>query len=144
MERTTAASVTTRLAGDPDLGFLAEVDHHVSPEVRAEVVARGRVLLAETGGDTVGFARWGLFWDEIPFLNLLWVAPGRRGQGIGTSLVAAWERAQAAAGHRTVLTSTLSSERAQYLYRRLGYVDSGALLLPGEAAEIILRKSLTP
>jgi len=41
-----------------------------------------------------------------------------------------------------VLTSTVSAETAQHLYRRLGYVDSGALLLPDEPAELLLRKPL--
>ena len=36
----------------------------------------------------------------------------------------------------------LDAEGAQHLYRRLGYVDSGALLLPDEAAELIFRKPL--
>jgi len=75
-------------------------------------------------------------------MNLLWVLPDRRGQGIGTTLVDAWERSQLAAGHSLVLTSTMSAERSQHLYRRLGYVDSGALLLPDEPAELILRKAL--
>lgn len=44
--------------------------------------------------------------------------------------------------HGRVLTSTVSAERAQHLYRRLGYVDSGALFLPDEPTEIILRKPL--
>jgi hypothetical protein len=36
----------------------------------------------------------------------------------------------------------MSDERSQHLYRRLGYVDSGALFLPEEPAELILRKPL--
>lgn len=49
---------------------------------------------------------------------------------------------QLADGHDLVLTSTMSNERSQHLFRRLGYVDTGALLLPDEPAEIILRKPL--
>ena len=99
-------------------------------------------MVVEVDGDVVGCLRWGLFWDQVPFMNLLWVLPDWRGQGIGTTLVDAWERSQFAAGHTLVLTSTLSAETAQHFYRRLGYVDSGALLLPDEPAELILRKSL--
>ena len=47
-----------------------------------------------------------------------------------------------AAGHELVLTSTMSNETSQHLYRRLGYVDCGALFLPDEPAELILRKAL--
>ncbi len=84
----------------------------------------------------------GLFWDEVPFMNFLWVLADWRGQGVGTTLVDAWERSQRAAGHRLVLTSTVSAETAQHFYRRLGYVDSGALFLPDEPAELLFRKPL--
>lgn len=135
--------VTTRVATEPDLPFLAEVDRHASPQVQAEVVSLGRVMLAEVDGGAVGCLRWGMFWDEVPFMNLVWVMPERRGAGVGTTLIEAWEKSQVTAGHTMVLTSTVSSERAQHLYRRLGYVDSGVLLLPDEAAELIFRKHLT-
>jgi hypothetical protein len=36
----------------------------------------------------------------------------------------------------------VSAESAQHFYRKLGYVDSGALLLPDEPAELLLRKDL--
>ena len=49
----------------------------------------------------------------------------------------------ARAGYREVLTSTLSNERGQFFFRKRGYTDCGALLLPGEPLEIILRKELT-
>ena len=100
-------------------------------------------MVADVDRVAVGCLRWGLFWDEVPFMNLLWVVPERRGQGVGTALIEAWEKSQSAVGHTMVLTSTVSAERAQHLYRRLGYVDSGVLLLPDEAAgKLIFRKPL--
>ena len=134
--------VSTRTATDSDLAFLCEADGHLSREGQTQVVALGRVMVAEVEGAAVGLLRWGLFWDQVPFMNLIWVVPERRGQGIGTALVGAWEGSQRAAGHDLVLTSTMSDERSQHLYRRLGYVDTGALFLPDEAAELILRKPL--
>ena len=44
--------------------------------------------------------------------------------------------------HRTVMTSTRADEQAQFFYRKHGYVDCGALLLPGEPLEILLSKRL--
>jgi len=136
-------SVTTRLAITSDLVFVAEVDRHVSADVLSDVVSAGRVMLAEVDGLPVGFLRWGLFWDQVPFMNLLWVLPDWRGRGVGTALIEAWEKSQRGAGHSMVLTSTVSAEPAQHLYRRLGYVDSGALLLPDEPAELLFRKALS-
>ena len=135
-------NVRTRIASDSDLPFLREVDRHVSHQDLADVVSMGRVMVAEVDDARVGCLRWGLFWDAVPFMNLLLVVPEWRGQGLGRTLVEAWENAQRAAGHTFVLTSTVSAEAAQHFHRRLGYVDTGALLLPDEPAEIILRKAL--
>jgi GNAT superfamily N-acetyltransferase len=117
-------SVTMRQASTDDLPLLGEMDRHVSPDVLPDVVSAGRVMIAEVDGVAVGFLRWGLFCDKVPFMNVLWVVPERRGQRVGTALVHAWEEAQLAAGHSLVLTSTVSAETAQHLHRRLGYVDS--------------------
>ena len=47
-------------------------------------------------------------------------------------------------GYDSVLTSTLSTNgRAQHLYRRLGYKDSGCLLMPGDPLEVLLLKNLS-
>lgn len=46
-------------------------------------------------------------------------------------------------GYDSVLTSTQSNnEGAQRLYRRLGYKDSGCLLMPGQLLEVLLLKKL--
>ncbi|QNN55016.1 GNAT family N-acetyltransferase [Nocardioides mesophilus] len=134
--------MTTIVANSADLPFLEEVDTRLSPDTIADLVSIGRMMVVKVDGDAVGFLRWGMFWDQLPFMNLLWVLPDWRGQGVGTTLVEAWEKSQLAAGRDLVLTSTMSNEKSQHFYRRLGYVDTGALLLPGEPAELILRKPL--
>src|SRR5687768_14024748 len=103
-------SVMTRPASASDLSSLAELDKHLSSGALAEVVLAGRVMVVEVDDVVVGCLRWGLFWDQVPFMNLLWVLPDWRGQGLGTALVKAWEKAQAAVGHVLVLTSTVSAE----------------------------------
>ena len=90
----------------------------------------------------VGFLRYGYFWDVIPFMNLLGVEEGSRGKGYGTRLVSFWEKEMRKLGHGSVMTSSLSNERAQHLYRRLGYVDVGSLLMPDEPLEIVFLKGL--
>jgi len=126
------------------LPFLVVEDRHVARTELARIVDAGRITVAVQAGSVVGWLRWGLFWDEIPFMNMLFVVAAHRGEGIGTRLVTHWENAQRAAGFDSVMTSTLANEHAQHLYRRLGYVDSGCLLLPGDQLEIVLRKPLAP
>lgn len=45
-------------------------------------------------------------------------------------------------GYNLLMTSTLSNEQAQHIYRKLGYKDSGSLLLENEPLEIIFTKNI--
>jgi GNAT superfamily N-acetyltransferase len=75
-------------------------------------------------------------------MNMLFVLEAARGQGIGTKLVAVWEARMREVGCPRIMTSTQANESAQHFYRKLGYVDAGTLLLPGEPLEIVLIKDL--
>jgi ribosomal protein S18 acetylase RimI-like enzyme len=129
-------------ASPDDLDFLAGEDHHVDRDVIRDKITRREIVVAYVEGSPVGFLRYGYFWDEIPFMNLLWVEGESRGKGYGTQLVSFWEREMRRLGHDSVMTSSLANERAQHLYRRLGYADVGSLLMPDEPLEIVFLKEL--
>ena len=129
-------------ASPDNLDFLVAEDHHVNRDVIRDKIARREVMVAHVEDRRVGFLRHGYFWDEIPFMNLLWIEEQSRGKGYGTQLVSFWESEMRKLGHDSVMTSSLSSERAQHLYRRLGYVDIGSLLMPDEPLEIVFLKGL--
>ena len=133
-----------RCATARDIPWLEEHDRHIGAEALRDAVAQGRILLAEDDGQPVGWLRWGLFWDENPFMNMLYLLDGFRRQGLGQALVRRWEEDMLRLGHRRVMTSTQANEDAQHFYRRLGYQDAGALLLPGEPLEIIFIRELAP
>jgi hypothetical protein len=57
-------TVTTRIAWTSDLPCLGTLDRHLAGDALAELVAAGRVLVAEMDGVVVGCLRWGLFWDQ--------------------------------------------------------------------------------
>ncbi|GAB3817362.1 GNAT family N-acetyltransferase [Tessaracoccus terricola] len=135
-------SSTVRPATSGDLGFLIATDRHPDSQTMAQLVSAGRVTVLEEQGTLSGWLRWNLFWDEIPFLNMLCVEEQRRGRGLGGCLMDAWEASMRAGGHTFVLTSTQSDEEAQHFYRRRGYKDCGALFLPDQACELFLRKEL--
>ena len=130
-----------RLAGESDLCFLAAHDRHIGAQELANVVRLGRVVIAtDAEGAPVGWLRWGLFWDNTPFMNLLFVLPRARGQGIARMLVSRWEDDMRAQGYASVMTSTASDEDAQGLYRHLGYRAVGGFLPEGEPYELIFTK----
>ena len=130
-----------RQAGESDLYFLEAHDRHIDAQELARVVRLGRVVIAtDAEGAPVGWLRWGLFWDNTPFMNLLFVLPQARGRGVARALVARWEEDMSAQGYATVMTSTASDEDAQGLYRYLGYRAVGGFLPEGEPFELIFAK----
>lgn len=131
-----------RYAGQEDLEILMAHDHHIAGEELRESIRRRWVLVMFEEDRFVGWLRFNLFWDNTPFMNLLFLLDGCRGRGLGGQLTAFWEREMKAAGYTEVLTSTQSNEDAQHFYRAHGYVDCGSLLLPGEPLEILFRKEL--
>lgn len=131
-----------RYADMRDFEVLKECDKHICEEELKNILPLKRVLVYYQDGGFVGWLRFGLFWDNIPFMNMLYILEEHRGKGRGTELVSFWEREMKNAGFGRVLTSTQSNERAQFFYRKIGYSDCGALLLPSEPLEMFFIKNL--
>lgn len=131
-----------RYAEQGDWDALCQLDRHVSRQELVSLIALKRVLVLTEKDELIGWLRYNLFWDNTPFLNMLYILEPYRGMGHGSRLVGHWEAEMAARQYGRVLTSTLSSEQAQFFYRKQGYVDCGALKLPEEPLEILFRKDL--
>lgn len=135
--------MTIRYADGGNFPLLHSHDRHICAEELRRSIEAKRVLVMLSGDRFAGWLRYNLFWDNTPFLNMLYFFEEYRGKGFGGQLVQFWEQEMLKAGYREVLTSTLSSEEGQFFFRKAGYTDCGALLLPDEPLEIILRKDLT-
>ena len=132
-----------RYAEAGDLEMIAEYDTHIAKAEMENAIARKRIILLFIDGKYEGWLRFNLFWDNIPFMNLLFIiSEDQRGKGYGRKLVAFWEHEMAEQGYKFVMTSTQSDEEAQFFYRKLGYTDRGSLILPDEPLEIIFYKNL--
>ena len=131
-----------RYAEPGDMEMIAEYDTHISKAEMENAIARIRIILLFIDGKYKGWLRFNLFWDNIPFMNLLFLFEEQRGKGYGKKLVEFWEQEMAKQGYRFVMTSTQSDEVAQFFYRKLGYTDRGALVLPDEPLEILFYKKV--
>lgn len=131
-----------RPAAQADLDWITAHDHHISRDTLAHSLSRSQVWLAEEAGTILAWLRWNLFWDNTPFLNMLYVLDGYRDRGIGTALITHWEQSMQQAGYTTLLVSTASDEYAQHFYHKRGYLTIGGFLLPGEPYETILAKQV--
>lgn len=131
------------LATGTDSDYLLSHDKHLLRSLLAsKIEAQEIYLLRSLEGLNAGWLRYGYFWDNTPFLNMIWLEEEHRNQGYGRRLVGQWENDMKRRGHFLVMTSTQANEGAQHFYRKLGYQDAGCLLLKEEPLEIILTKSL--
>lgn len=133
-----------RIANISDLRFLSKYDNHINEAELNIIVQNSRVLIAEINKKPVGWLRWNLFWDNTPFMNMLYLLEDYRGNGYGGKLVFEWESILKQQGYFSVLTSSLSNESAQHFYRKSNYKDCGSLLIEDEPLEIIFSKKLMP
>ena len=130
-----------RYADKRDFNILKKYDIHIKESELQNSINANKVLVMFKD-DFIGWLRYNLFWDSIPFMNMLYLLEDFRGKGYGKQLVDFWEREMQSRQYRIVMTSTQSNEQAQFFYRKIGYVDCGALLLPNEPLEIIFSKNL--
>ena len=139
--------LTIRLANSEDVEIVAKHDTHISKNLVKDKVLRNEIYVVYDTDRFVGWLRYGLFWDTIPFMNMLEILPGYQGKGIGRQLVSFWEAQMKAHGYKMVMTSTQQNEHAQHFYSAVGYIGVGGFIqscgvVIGESYEIIFMKDL--
>ena len=134
--------MTIRTAYPSDLEVLIAHDYHISPTELENLIRLGRVTLCEAEGQFAGWLRWNLFWDNTPFLNMLFLMEAHRGQGYGKAMMDHWEAMMKDQGFDRVMTSTALDEYAQHFYQKLGYTAIGGFTPFGDPYELIFSKML--
>lgn len=139
--------VIIRVANIKDIYDILYLDKHLEYDQMINIISQKRILVAAIENKIVGVLRWNLFWDLIPFCNLLYIEKNHRNLGYGTLLMNKWEdmlkTKNKINGTNVYLVSTQSDERAQVFYRKLGYKDCGALkIFEDDALEVILVKKV--
>jgi len=134
--------INIRFANKLDIENILLLDKHISIVELKYSIKRSRVLIVEENNKFIGILRYNLFWDNTPFMNLIYIIESHQRIGYGTKLVLYWENLMKKLGYRNVLTSTLSNECAKYFYKKLGYKDIGGFTLDNDPYEIIFEKIL--
>lgn len=131
------------VAADSDCGYIRGHDRHISGSlIQVKIRAKEIYIVRDENEINIGWMRFGYFWDNTPFMNMLWIDEQHRGKGAGRMVVHFWEHEMKNNGYKLVMTSTQANEEAQHYYRKLGYRDAGCLILENEPMEIILTKKL--
>lgn len=133
--------MTIRKADTHDIDVLLQYDKHITREELTNSINLGRVYVAEENNQFCGWLRYNLFWDNTPFMNMLYFLEGFRNKGYGRQMVEHWENEMKNMGYKQVLTSTQSDETAQHFYMKLGYKTIGGFLIGNDPFEMIMIKS---
>ena len=138
--------VSLRFATLKDKDFWFELDRHLDNNMFEVKLKLNQCFIIELDNKMVGVLRYNYFWDEIPFLNLIYILKEYRQSGIGCKALYLWESHIKNQGHKFIMTSTMANEQAQHFYRKQNYKDCGCLLkdnfLDFEPMEIFLCKQI--
>jgi len=129
-----------RYVNEQDKKFWFSLDNHMSDDEFLLKVRDKRAYIISDGENPIGIIRYNLFWDNTPFLNLIHLEDSYHGKGFGKQAMKHWEDEMKNLGYKLVMTSTQADEQAQHFYRKIGYVDSGCLILPQDPTEIFFVK----
>ena len=69
-----------RYADERDFEAMKGYDKHISESELQNAICAKRILLLYEKGGFIGWLRYNLFWDEIPFMNMLYVLEEYREQ----------------------------------------------------------------
>lgn len=131
-----------RYATMADKEILLSKDSHIKENIWIDTIHNRREIIMLVDGKFAGWLRYNLFWDEIPFMNMLYFVEEYRGKGYGTQMVRFWESEMIKLGYDKVMTSSQTNESAQHFYRKLGYRDAGSFFPFCNDLEIVFTKEL--
>lgn len=122
------------------------MDHHVTRQTFDKKVRDKQGYVIFEDEKPIGIMHYNLFWDKIPFLNLIMIEKEYRRRGYGGKAMKYWEAEMLESGFQMVLLSTQTDEDAQHFYRKSGYKDCGCLILNDcpleQPAELFMCKTL--
>ena len=81
-----------RYADKNDIEIISKYDEHISIEELKNVIKLKRLIVMFNEDKFIGWLRFNLFWDNTPFMNMLYFLDNESGKGYGRQLVSFWEK----------------------------------------------------
>ena len=126
-----------------DLPVLRKLWPRLSDAALEAQIRGSRIRIIEADEKPVGFFKYHVIWESLPFIELIVILESERGLGYGTRAVREWERQMTERGFDLVVMSTQAAATAQHFWRKLGYRDCGALTIRDQPAEIFMQRRLS-
>ncbi len=132
-----------RFAKNEDLNILSKLETHIDYDMIRRKINNGEIIIISVDNKIVGWLRYSLFWDEHPFINMIFFLEKYRGKGFGKRLISFWESEMKKNNHNILITSTQSDENAQLFFRKLGYKDAGGFIIKDDPFELVMIKEIS-
>ncbi len=126
------------LAKEGDFSAIKKYDCHIPASRLKACIGAHQVYILRDGSRVVGVLRYSLFWQSIPFLDLMYLDEAYRGKGYGRQMMAQWEQDMKRGGFSHCMLSTQADESGKFFYEKLGYRQIGAFLPPDQAADELM------
>ena len=139
-----------RFATLDDFELVRRFDPHskyIDPEKIRSKLGAEEIILAFDGEKPVGIIKFSYFWATRPYMDLIWVLPDYRKQGVGLQLLGYLEEYLRDNGYTYLMTSSEKHETApQDWHKRQGFLPCGelaALNLPDDdTSEVFFYKRI--
>ncbi len=108
---TASESRLIEYAKESDYEYIVKNDRHILESLIITKIMGKEIYILRTQQNTnIGWMRYGYFWDNTPFMNMIWLDEQYRGKGIGKQAALFWEKQMKQMGSKLVMTSSLANE----------------------------------
>ena len=135
-----------KIVTNNDKEFVMSIDKHINDTGYNNLVYTKSGYVIWEKNQRTGIIVHCILWDNIPFMNFLFIKEEYRNKGLAKHAIIIWENEMKNQGYKMTLISTQVDEGAQHLYRKLGYIDCGGLVFNNtpfdQPMEMFFRKVL--
>ena len=135
-----------KIVTNNDKEFVMSIDKHINDTGYNNLVYTKSGYVIWEKNQRTGIIVHCILWDNIPFMNFLFIKEEYRNKGLAKQAIIIWENEMKNQGYKMTLISTQADEGAQHLYRKLGYIDCGGLVFNNtpfdQPMEMFFRKVL--
>lgn len=143
--------MTIRFAAPQDFASIRRFDPHskyLDPQRIHNKIVQKEILIAEENDTIVGLMKFSYFWATRPYIDLIYVEPKRRKQGISGLLLSFLEEYLIREGYAYLFSSAEHQDKeAQCWHEHMGFRNMGTITdlnLPhDETAEIFYSKKIS-
>ena len=122
-----ARGMVVRFATLADLDFVQQ-DGYVPAEAVKRKIEWREVMVAELDNTLVGYLRIEYLWSRVPYIELIFVVPEHRKQGVGTAMLHFVESFLRDKGHDVLYSSSQADEpEPQEWHCTMGFEECGSI-----------------